>query len=174
MLKLFYPSYYAESVFTIDYEKLKALGFKAIIFDIDNTLVPHGEPSTDEVDELMKAIKSIGFKIFFLSDNGVKRIDEFNKNIGAPYIDNANKPQRKNYLKAVNLLGLDKSEVIVIGDQVFTDILGANLSSIRSILVKYIGFYEKGAKGKRRDTEALILRKYENSRYYNILGDIER
>ncbi len=174
MLKLFYPSYYAESVFTIDYEKLKSLGFKGIIFDIDNTLVPHGEPSTKEVDELMNKIQKLGIKILFLSDNGVKRIEEFNTNIGAPYIDNANKPHKENYLKAVKMLGFDKSEIIVIGDQVFTDILGANFSKLKSILVKYIGFYDKGAKGKRRDTEALILKRYQKSKYYNILGDMER
>ena len=58
---------------------------KTVIFDIDNTLVPHGADSTPEIDELFKKIQKIGFKTFLLSDNGVKRIERFLKNIEKMY-----------------------------------------------------------------------------------------
>ena len=79
VFKNLYPYEYVESVFTINYEKLYEKGYRGIIFDLDNTLVPHGEPSTPKVDTLFKKIQKIGFKTFILSDNGVKRIGMENK-----------------------------------------------------------------------------------------------
>ena len=72
MFKMFYPYEHVSSVFAIDYEALYNIGYRGIIFDIDNTLVPHGKNSTPKVDELFRKINTIGFKVFFLSDNGKK------------------------------------------------------------------------------------------------------
>ena len=175
MFKKLYPYEYAESVFTIDYEKLYEKGFRGILFDLDNTLVPHGEPSTPEVDELFKRIQKIGFKTFILSDNGVKRIEAFLKNIEqCPYIDNANKPKPDNYLRAIELMGLQKNEVVFIGDQTFKDILGANNANIASILVKYIGYYTEKKIGIKRHLERIVLKFYNRSKKYkNRIGNIE-
>ena len=175
MLKNFYPYEYVESVFTIDYEKLYEKGYRGLIFDIDNTLVPHGADSTPEVDELFKKIQNIGFKTFLLSDNGVKRIEKFLENIdNCSYIDNAGKPNPDNYLKAVELLEIEKDKIIYIGDQTFKDILGANKAGITSILVKYIGYYDNDKKGIKRNIEKYILKMYRrNKKYQHRLGDIE-
>lgn len=174
MLKKYFPYEYVENVFEINYEKLYEKGYKGIIFDIDNTLVPHGKASTAEIDELFKKIQNIGFKTFILSDNGKERIESFLKNISCQYIDNAGKPKTYNYLKALEIMGLDKSEVIFIGDQIFTDILGANNSGIPSILVKYIGYYSKEKKGIKRIIEKYILEIYGKSlKYKHRLGDIK-
>ncbi|MCI9063174.1 MAG: YqeG family HAD IIIA-type phosphatase [Clostridia bacterium] len=174
MLKNYYPYEYVESVFKIDYKKLYEKGYRGIIFDIDNTLVPHGKPSTPEVDELFKNIQEIGFKTFILSDNGKKRINEFLKNIDCPYIDNAGKPKINNYIKAVESMKLDKKEVIYIGDQTFTDILGANRAGIDNILVKFIGYYDSQKIGIKRNIEKIILKFYNRSKKYkNRLGGIE-
>ena len=135
MLKKYYPYEYVESVFTINYKKLYEMGYRGIIFDVDNTLVPHGEDSTPEIDDLFKEIQDMGFKTYILSDNGKKRLDKFLENIDCQYIDNANKPHPDSYLKAIENMGLDKSKVVYIGDQVFTDILGANRCEMASILV---------------------------------------
>ena len=139
MLKKYYPFEYVESVFTIDYEKLWQIGYKGIIFDIDNTLVPHGGKSNDKVDKLFKKIQQLGFKTFILSDNGKDRINNFLTNIECQYIDNANKPSVEGYNKAIKIMNLNKNEVVFIGDQIFTDILGANRAGIANILVKFIG-----------------------------------
>ena len=176
MLKNLYPYEYVESVFTIDYRKLYDIGFRGIIFDLDNTLVPHGANSTNEVDNLIKHIQNIGFKVFILSDNGKKRIEKFLTNINnCQYIDNANKPNPSNFLKAVSNMQLQKNEIVYIGDQIFTDILGANRSKIPNILVKYIGYYNNEKIGIKRHIERIILKKYiKSKKYNNRIGNIER
>ncbi len=170
MLKLFYPDEYAEDVFSIDYEKLYEMGYRAVIFDLDNTLVPHGAPSTPEVDGLFSLIQQTGLKTLILSDNGETRMSLFLENISTPYICNAGKPKTANYKKALKALEVKKDEAIYIGDQLFTDILGANLSGIDCILVKYIGYYDEGYKGKRRALEAKLLNMYKKCKRYNRLG----
>ena len=174
MLKKYYPYEYVESVFTINYEKLYKLGFRGIIFDVDNTLVPHGEDSTPEVDALFKKIQDMGFKTYILSDNGKKRLNRFLENIDCEYIDNADKPKPDNYYKAIENMGLEKSKVVYIGDQVFTDILGANRCGIASILVKFIGYYTETKIGIKRNIEKIILKIYMKSKkYQHRLGNIE-
>ena len=98
MFKIFYPYEYVESVFSIDYNKLYNKGYKGIIFDIDNTLVHHGDDSTKEIDDLFKTIQGIGLKTLLLSNNSEKRIKRFIKNIDTLYICDAEKPNTKNYL----------------------------------------------------------------------------
>lgn len=137
MFKKFYPYAYVDSVFVIDYEKLYALGYRGLIFDIDNTLVHHGDDSTPEVDALFLRLHSLGFKTVLLSNNSEERIKSFIKNIDTQYIEDAKKPETSGYLKAVKMMGLKKEEVIFIGDQLFTDILGANKCRLASILVKF-------------------------------------
>ena len=174
MLKNLYPYEYVESVFTIDYKKLYELGFRGIIFDLDNTLVPHGADSTNKIDNLINSIQKIGFKVYILSDNGKKRIERFLKNIDCPYIDNANKPNPDNFIKAVSDMRLKTNEVVYVGDQIFTDILGANRSKIPNILVKYIGYYNNEKIGIKRHIERIILKRYmKNKKYNNRIGNIE-
>ena len=174
MLEKYYPYEYVEDVFCIDYKKIFDKGYKGIIFDLDNTLVPHGKGSTKEVNDLFKQIQSIGLKTFILSDNGKKRIDEFLENISnCPYIDNAGKPNPENYCKAVKEMNLEKSEVVYIGDQIFTDILGANNAGIANILVKFIGYKTEKKIGIKRHIEKIILKLYSyNKKYTHRLGDI--
>lgn len=175
MIKNLYPYEYVESVFTIDYEKLYKSGYRGIIFDIDNTLVPHGEDSNRQVDELFKKIQNMGFKTFLLSDNGEKRIKKFTENIDCTYISNAGKPKVDNYLKAIDIMKLNKNEIVFIGDQTFTDILGANKAGIANVLVKYIGYYTEQKIGIKRNIEKIILKLYKKSKkYQHRLGGIEK
>lgn len=176
ILKILYPCEYVESVFSIDYEKIYNRGYKALIFDIDNTLVPHGKDATPEIEELIKQIQQIGFKVLFLSNNTEDRVKSFMKNMDCClYINDAEKPKREGYLKAIELLNEDKHNIIYIGDQLFTDIYGANKCGIDSILVKYIGYYKKDKKGIKRNIEKILLKKYNNNkRYKNRLGNLEK
>ena len=157
MFKKYYPNQYVEDVFSIDYEALYQAGFRGLLFDIDNTLVPHGKDSTPEVDALFQKIHTIGFQTLLLSDNSEERIQRFNRNIGTLYIAEAGKPDPAAWEKALRMLDLPKEKVITIGDQVFKDILGANHCGMASILVKYIGFYKKEWKGIHRNLERIIL-----------------
>lgn len=173
MLRLFYPYERADSVFSIDYGKLYELGYRGIIFDIDNTLVHHGKDSTPEVDALFRGIHQIGLKTLLLSNNGVDRIERFLRNIDSPYISNADKPAPANYHRAVERLGVPREQVVVIGDQIFTDILGANRSGIASILVDFIRAPNETKIGIRRNLEKVILGCYRLRRSCrNRIGDI--
>ena len=157
MFKQYYPTDYVEDVFSINYEALYGSGIRGILFDIDNTLVPHGKDSTPEVDALFQKIRETGLQVFLLSDNSRERIERFNRNIHAPFLEEAGKPDPAPYEEAIRRLGLPKDQVLMVGDQLFTEILGANRCGIRSILVKYIGFYKKEWKGIHRNIEKIIL-----------------
>lgn len=173
MLKKFYPYEYIESVFCIDYKKLYNKGFRGIIFDIDNTLVHHGDDSTKEIDELFKTIQNIGFKTLLLSNNNEERVKRFLRNIDSMYICDAEKPKIDNYLKAVEMMKLDKKEVVFVGDQIFTDIIGANKSGIANILVKFITTENETKIGKKRQVEKIILKIYKrNKTFQHRLGNI--
>ena len=173
MFKIFYPYEYVKSVFAINYNKLYSKGYKGLIFDIDNTLVHHGDDSTKEVDELFRYIQQIGFKTIILSNNSEERVKRFLKNINSLYIYDAKKPAVSNYLKTLEKLGLRKEEMIVIGDQIFTDIWGANRSGITSILVEFIRKENETKIGKKRQIEKIILWFYKkNKAFQNRIGNI--
>lgn len=175
MLRLFYPCEYVDSVFAIDYQKLYDKGYRAVIFDIDNTLVHHGKDSTPAVDDLFRRIHATGLKTLLLSNNSEERILRFLRNIESLYICDARKPRKPGYLKAVEMLGVSIEETVFVGDQVFTDILGANLAGMDSILVAYIRRPGETKIGIRRNLEKIILKCYALSRKYrHRLGDIQK
>ena len=130
MLRNFYPSCRVKNVFQIDYEELYENGYRGILFDIDNTLVHHGDDSTEVIDNLFQRIHQTGLKTVMLSNNSEDRIKRFIRNIDTLYVADAGKPNISGYLKAVELLHLQKSECICVGDQIFTDIYVANKCGI--------------------------------------------
>ena len=175
VLKKYFPYEYAESVFAIDYGKLVNKGYKAIIFDIDNTLVHHGDNSTPQVDELFRDIHKTGLKTLLLTNNDEERVLRFIENIDTPYVCDADKPKPDGYLKALDILEVTKEEAVVIGDQIFTDIYGANSCGIPNILVKFITLEGETKIGKRRYVEKAILAIRSLSKTYRSrIGDIER
>lgn len=157
MLSRFYPTYLADSAYDIDYAKLYERGFRALLFDIDNTLVPHGADATPRAEDLLRKLRGMGFKVLLLSDNSRARVRQFNHSIQVPYIYDARKPSPRAYKKAVQMLGMKPAEAVVVGDQLFTDILGANRAGLHSVFVKYIGYGQPGWKGWRRIAENIVL-----------------
>lgn len=175
MFKSLFPYEHVKSVFSIDYERLYKIGFKGILFDIDNTLVHHGDDSTPEIDGLIEHIQKIGFKVLLLSNNTSERIERFMKNIDAQYIPDADKPDITAYKKAIHMLNLNKDQLVCVGDQIFTDILGANRFGIASILVDFIRLDSNKKIGKKRQLEKIILKLYSlRKSYKNRLGRIEK
>lgn len=158
MLKKYFPYARCKSVFDIDYKGLYAEGIRALIFDIDATLVPHGEPCTPRVEELFRQIHKTGFKTLMLSNNSKERIEDFIRNIDTCYIELADKPDPKGFLSALDKLGVPKENVLVIGDQLFTDILGANRCGIKSVLVDFLMKDGETKLGKKRRLEIFMLR----------------
>ena len=120
MLKEYYPYEYVKSVFAVDYKKLWALGYRGLIFDVDNTLVHHGDDSNEKIDRFFEKLHKMGFKTCLLSDNEKSRVERFNKNIQTLYVCDADKPSPAGYQKAVELMGVEKSRAVVLGDLVTT------------------------------------------------------
>lgn len=173
MLPVLYPYEHVDSVFSIDFHKLYEAGYRGVMFDIDNTLVHHGDDSNERVDAFFQEIHEIGFKTLLLSNNSESRIQRFNKNIGTQYIYDAGKPMPAGYIKGIEMMGLEKNQVLCIGDQIFTDIYGANQAGIAGILVDFIRLPGVKKIGMRRYAEKLVLFFYNNSRRYSHrLGDI--
>ena len=156
----FYPDEYLDSAYDIDYEGLYRKGYRGLLFDIDNTLVPHGAPADERAKALFKRLKAIGFRSCFLSNNQIGRVSSFNEEVHEIFIENAHKPSVKSYRKAMKLLGTDESTTVFIGDQLFTDIYGARRTGIPCILVKPIHPKEEIQIVLKRYLEKIVLHFY--------------
>lgn len=161
MFRKFYPSRYVDSAYIIPYEKMYEKGYRGIIFDIDNTLVPHGADADSKAIELIAQLRNIGFQVCLISNNKEERVVRFNREIGVKYVHKANKPSTKNYIKAMEFMGTKKENTFFVGDQVFTDVYGANRTGIKSILVKPINKKEEIQIVIKRKLEWIVLKCYE-------------
>ena len=157
MFSCFFPDECVESTYRINFEKLYEEGYRGLIFDIDNTLVPHGAPADERAIALFKRLKAIGFSCCLLSNNQFERVDSFNRKVQVYFIEDAHKPSVKNYEKAMKLMHTDKSNTIFIGDQLFTDVYGAKRTGIRNILVQPIHPKEEIQIVLKRDLEKIVL-----------------
>lgn len=164
MLECFYPDYEVNSAYDIDYERLYQDGYRGIIFDIDNTLVPHGAPADDRAIALFKRLKKIGFRIVLLSNNKEPRVKMFNDAVQVNYIFKAGKPNRAGYEKAMNLMNTKKETTLFVGDQLFTDVWGAKKAGIRNFLVKPIHPREEIQIVCKRKLEKIVLYFFHKSR----------
>lgn len=161
MLEKLYPGEYLDSTYQIDFGKLYAEGYRGVIFDIDNTLVPHGAPSDERSDALFRKLHQAGWKTMVLSNNKEPRVKLFADKVETDYIYKAGKPGRKGYLDAMEHMGTDLSNTLFIGDQIFTDIWGANRAGIRTILVKPIHPKEEIQIVLKRYLEKVVLFFYQ-------------
>lgn len=161
---MFFPDEYVASTYIIDFEKLYEKGVRGLIFDIDNTLVPHGDPADQRAVDLFERLKAIGFECCLISNNQEPRVRMFNEKIQVNYVYNAHKPSVKNYFKAMGIMGTDQSNTVFIGDQLFTDVWGAKRSGIHNILVKPIYPKEEIQIVLKRYLEKVVLHFYKKSR----------
>lgn len=160
-LEKFYPDEYRDSTYELDFEKLYEEGIRGIIFDIDNTLVPHGVPADERAIALFQRLRAIGFKTCLLSNNKEPRVKSFAAQVESQYIFKGGKPGRKGYLKAMKLMGTRKKDTIFIGDQLFTDVWGAVNLGLRNILVKPINPKEEIQIVIKRRLEWIVLYFYK-------------
>lgn len=133
-----YPGEYLGSAYRIDFDKLYQQGYRGVIFDIDNTLVPHGAPADERAIALFAHLRELGYRCVLLSNNGEARVKPFQDGVKAASICKAGKPKPGAYRRAVKKLGTDRAHTLFVGDQIFTDVFGANLAGIRTILVQPI------------------------------------
>lgn len=164
MLEVFYPDNEAESAYGIDYEALYGQGYRGIIFDIDNTLVPHGAPADEKAAALFRRLHETGFQTILLSNNKEPRVKMFSDGVCAPYIFKAGKPGRKGYEKAMEVMGTDARSTIFVGDQLFTDVWGAKRAGLITWLVKPIHPKEEIQIVLKRRLERIVLYFYHKKR----------
>lgn len=164
MLEMFYPKEYLDSTYDIEFDKLYEAGYRGVIFDIDNTLVPHGAPADERACALFAHLKELGYQCMLLSNNKEPRVKMFNDAVQVSYIYKAGKPKPVNYRRAMDLMGTDTSNTLFVGDQIFTDIYGANLTGIHSILVKPIHPKEEIQIVLKRYLEKIVLFFYKRKK----------
>lgn len=157
MLKKFYPNEYVNSTYVVNYEDLYKQGYRGILFDVDNTLVGHGAKADDRAKELFIRLKKIGFNVCLISNNQEERVRTFNDVVNVKYIFNAHKPSRKGYIAAMKTIGTNVENTIFIGDQIFTDVYGANRAGLKTILVKPIHPKEEIQIVLKRYLEKIVL-----------------
>ncbi len=135
-MPLFKPTFALRSILEITPESLKKHGVEALLLDVDNTLTTHNHPEPAEgITDWISRMKSAGIKLIIVSNNKPERVAPFAEKLGLRFVPNGAKPLPHGFLRAVKELGMDRRRVCAVGDQIFTDILGANLSGIRSIFV---------------------------------------
>ncbi len=163
MFSRFYPGEYLDSTYEIEFDRLYQEGYRGVIFDIDNTLVPHGMPADERAKALFAHLKELGYQSVLLSNNKEPRVKMFHEVVKVQYIFKAKKPSVRNYLKAMELMHTNKDNTLFVGDQIFTDIYGANRAGIRTILVKPIHPKEEIQIVLKRYLEKIVLFFYRKS-----------
>ena len=157
MFQAFYPKEYRDSTYTTDFQKLYQEGYRGILFDVDNTLVPHGAPATEESVELFRRLHEMGFSTCLISNNKEPRVTPFADAMETPYVYKAGKPKRSGYQKGMEIMGTGTQNTLFIGDQLFTDVWGANRAGLYSILVKPIDPKEEIQIVLKRYLEKIVL-----------------
>lgn len=165
MLELFYPRVWAESAYRLPYEKMAEKGIRGLIFDVDNTLAFHDAPADNKAIELFARLHQLGFKTCLLSNNKEPRVRAFAQKVNASfYVFQGQKPGTKGYKKAMKYMGTAPADTVAVGDQLFTDILGANLAGIYSILVSPMNPKEEIQIVLKRYLEKPILWAYQRKK----------
>ena len=157
MLDAFYPDHEVDTSYGIDFEALYNKGKRGVIFDIDNTLVPHDAPADDQAKQLFEKLRRIGYQTLVLSNNKEPRVKSFAEAVGCHYIYKAGKPGREGYRRAMEKMGTDVNSTVFVGDQLFTDVWGAKRTGIENYLVKPIHPKEEIQIVLKRYLERIVL-----------------
>ena len=136
---LIYPNKYIKRVEEITIEMLQKNKIKALILDIDNTLIDYEENMEESVKQWAKDLKGQGTKLIILSNTNKKsKVEKVAKTLEIPYIYFAKKPLKSGFKKAKEQLKENEEHIAVVGDQIFTDIIGGNRCKMFTILVEPI------------------------------------
>lgn len=162
VFRRFYPDYKFANVQEIPDSFFTENGIEFAVLDIDNTLVPYTSPlPTGSARGFIARLKALGIRSCFVSNNGEERVKLFCTDLGeSEYIWKARKPLAHKIKRAMKKMGADKSNTVLIGDQVFTDILGAKQAGIKAVMVDPIEAKETPFFGFKRAMERVVLKNY--------------
>lgn len=137
MLKWFKPTWMVESIYQITPKQLEKNNIKAVLTDLDNTLIAWDNPEATEESILwIERMKEAGIPVVIMSNNSGDRVSKVAEFLSVDYIPRSMKPSRRGFRQALTRLDLSKEEVLMVGDQVLTDVLGANRYGVQSVLVQ--------------------------------------
>ena len=165
------PEYYFESYECATVDFLLSNKIKGIILDIDNTLEPyeHAEPG-EAVVKWINSLKNSGISVAFLSNNNKERVEAFNKKLNCIAYSKAGKPFIKKLKRAMADMGTTKNNTVLMGDQVFTDVLAAHRAGLPAILVPPINDKKDLFTKFKRILEKPVLLKYKKRSIHNASG----
>lgn len=160
-MPLLKPSHAARRVYELTPEALSAMGVRALILDVDNTLTTHGNPEPDAaVQHWLAQMRAANVPLMILSNNRAARVAPFAERLGLAFESEGAKPLSRGYLRCCERFCLPPEQVAIVGDQIFTDMLGGNLAGVKTILVEPIepetGFFFR----VKRFVERPLLRRY--------------
>lgn len=161
---LFKPTFWLKSVLMIDEKFLYEHNVSAMVLDMDNTLSMHGNPAAEDgIMEWLDKMRDLGIKMRVVSNNNTKRVEPLAEILGLPFTANGAKPLTFGVNRAVKAMGAKKSETLVIGDQIFTDVMAGNLAGIRTVLVEPFHLEKTWTFRLKRWIESLVFhRNYDD------------
>lgn len=166
MLKLFLPNEFVKDVYEISPEKLKQRGVKGIITDLDNTLIEWNRPNaTPKLIEWLTSMRDNDIKVTIISNNKEERVKLFSDPLQLPFIHRARKPLLTAFQRALRKMDVKPDEVVVIGDQLLTDILGGNRLKLYTILVVPVANSDGWSTRFNRVIEKRILNRLKRQGY---------
>lgn len=170
ILRNLYPKYVFQKVEDIPYELLNRDGIRLILMDMDNTLIDSKCNYSKELRKWIKNIKSKGIILYIVSNSySQKKLKKVSKELGLKYLYKAFKPSRRGIRKVCDQFPeISKKEIMMVGDQLFTDIWAGNRYNINTVLVERINKKETWISKIKRPLEKMILNHYykkeENSK----------
>ncbi|MBR2488891.1 MAG: YqeG family HAD IIIA-type phosphatase [Clostridia bacterium] len=159
---MFVPNIKLNRVTDINIELLKKYGIEALILDVDNTLsTHHGQILTDGLEEWLLYMKENGIKLTVLSNSKRRRVEPFANKINLPFISLGLKPLPFGYIRAVKSLGTKRKNTAIVGDQIFTDIIGGKAVGVKTVLLTPIKPEDGWSFKLRRKLEKIIIKHFK-------------
>lgn len=160
---ILYPKAYFENVTKITIDFLNKNNIKALILDVDNTILDFDKNIPEGIDKWCEDLKKQKIKFCILSNSNQKeKVEMVAKKLDIPYFYFATKPLKRGFKKVVNFLEEKEENIAAVGDQIFTDVIGSNRCKIFSILVKPLGEKDILITKIKRPLENFIIKKYQN------------
>lgn len=167
-MSLIYPKELLNKVEEITIQFIQKNKIKALILDIDNTLIDYNKNLSEEKIKWAKELKGQGVKLYILSNTNKKeKVEKVANKLEIPYILFAKKPSKKGFLKIQNELKLKPEEIGVVGDQIFTDVIGGNRCKMFTILVEPVDKKDILITAWKRPIEDIIKQKYRKTKEKN-------
>lgn len=137
MFSTYKPTWMVEAIYQVTPEQLKKHEIKAVLTDLDNTLIAWNNPDgTEELREWLERMKQAEIPVVVVSNNSAERVERAIQQFDLDYVARALKPLSNGINRACKELAIEKSQIVMVGDQIMTDIKAANSAGIRSILVQ--------------------------------------